>query len=197
MYLIDNLGNRYDHFDGGGSAYASVVMHDGIPTTGWFTFGPPPAGAYNFDFYDDDNLFSVKWISLVYPTILYEKIQLQNYPLVLEYLKETWEPVTLGDGSVLMQHKNLPDCTLQEKPPAEPEGKYKNTLQIGEVTYEIYGYFDAVAGYYVREYLAVDGLTNLEGVKSFFYVTIPSVDTSTTCIMDVSGVLARVANLEP
>jgi hypothetical protein len=38
MFLVDNLGNRYDHIQVGGAAAQDVYMHDGDIAEGWFLF---------------------------------------------------------------------------------------------------------------------------------------------------------------
>jgi hypothetical protein len=59
MYLVDNLGNRYDHIDTGGSAslddqfYINEETHEG-----WYLFPPAMPGASSFTFHDDDQQVS-------------------------------------------------------------------------------------------------------------------------------------------
>jgi hypothetical protein len=73
----------------------------------------------------------------------------------------------------------------------EPQGKIKNPIVLGNVTYGIYGYFDTAQNVGIREYIAVSGLVNLESdTKPFFFITIP-LDNSVPCIQDVSEVLAH------
>jgi hypothetical protein len=197
MYLIDNLGNRYDHIAGGEAAYQRVGMKDGVPITGWFRFEAPPEKATTFSFYDDDNQIVIKGIRLFFPVILYDEWSLVNYPLVLEYLKEDWELTELDNGNSVLTHKWIAGCMLQEYIAVEPQGNFKNRIDIGGIIYEIYGYTDQKNQLGIREYLVVDGLEGVDpGVKPFFIVTIP-LDDSLTCIVDTSDVLARLFIKEP
>jgi hypothetical protein len=197
MYLIDNLGNRYDHIAGGGAAYQRVGLENNIPITGWFEFGAPPPGASKFTFYDDDNKLVIKNIALVLVIVIYEDWNLINYPLSMEYRKENWSLIKAEDGSYTLNHAKIPTCTMQERVTAKPQGKFKNSIQLGKVTFDIYGYIEQGKNLGIREYLAISGLTNLEpGVQPFFYVTIP-LDDSLQCIQDVSEVLATLSEKTP
>jgi len=54
MFIRDNLGNRYDHFDVGGAAASTTTVYDGDVIDGWFLFPPAKNDALIFTFYDDD-----------------------------------------------------------------------------------------------------------------------------------------------
>lgn len=56
MYLIDNLGHRYDHIGTGGAAQLGGSAHQGQFTVmdGTFLFPPAQPGASVFTFHDDD-----------------------------------------------------------------------------------------------------------------------------------------------
>ena len=201
MYLIDNLGNRYSHIAGGGAAYSSVLVADGVPVAGWFDFGQPPVGAFIFEFHDDDNGIVIGGISLYggasQPTITYKDFSLDQYPLVLRYQEEIWQPAITSDGIILLSNKAMPLCTARALPPSQPKGEYKNTIAVGSITYEIYGYFDDSIGLYVREYIYVSGLSVVDpSIKPFFFVTIPA-DNSLACILDVSDLLSGLAPPTP
>lgn len=55
MYLVDNLGNRYDHIETGGDANRTVNLFDGDKKFGWFLFPAADPDAAYFIFHDDDN----------------------------------------------------------------------------------------------------------------------------------------------
>jgi hypothetical protein len=197
MYLIDNLGNRYDHVAGGGDAYNRVQMVNDVTKTGWFEFGPPPEGSFSFSFYDDNNQLVLKGIYLTAGKIIYEDWNLLNYPLFLTFRNEIWSLTKAEDGSAIVSHLTIPACTIQERAPAEPQGKLKNTTQLGKATYTIYGYIDAAKNLGFREYIVVSGLSNLDpNSKPFFFVTIP-LDNSLPCIQDVSELLATISEKTP
>lgn len=201
MYLIDNLGNRYNHVAGGGAAYSSVPVADGVSVAGWFDFGQPPVGAFVFEFHDDDNGIVIGGISLYggasQLTITYKDFPLDQYPLLLKYQEEVWQPAITNDGIIVLSDKAMPLCTARALPASQPKGEYKNTAALGAITYEIYGYFDDTLGLYVREYMYVSGLSGADpNIKPFFFVTIPA-DASLTCILDVSDLLSGLVPSTP
>lgn len=69
MYLIDNLGNRYDHIATNGAANLGSNVFQGPPTpvTGTFVFSAPLPGAAVFSFYDDDQQVVISDIRLIAP----------------------------------------------------------------------------------------------------------------------------------
>jgi hypothetical protein len=199
LYLVDNLGNHYDHAAGGGAAYRTLAFEEGIPQTGWFEFGSPPLGALSFDFHDDHNRMEIKGIKPIpgYGYISYDTLPLDQYPLVLEYDKDKWTPTKNQDGTNMLTHKTMPACTIQPKQPAEPKGKLKSQTKVGNIIYTIYGYFDENLNLYVREYVYVSGIPGLDpSIKPFFYVTIPA-RNSNDCIIAASNVLARLKAPSP
>lgn len=196
MYLIDNLGNRYNHSAGGGGAYSSVPVTDGEPISGWFDFGQPPVGAFTFTFHDDDNGIVIGGLSLyggsAAASISYEDLLLDQYPLLLRYQAELWQASTF-ENSVILVSKRISFCTIRAIPPAQPKGDYKSNIPVGDITYEIYGYFDDSIGLFVREYLYISGVTSMDPtLKPLFVVTIPG-DNSMACILDASNVLSTLA----
>ncbi len=201
MYLIDNLGNHYDHIAGGGGAYASVVVGDGAPISGWFDFGVPPAEAFTFSFYDDDNKVAIGGISLfggaASPVITYKELKLDQYPLLLQYQEDLWQPSVFSDNSIILVGKPIPFCTVRAIAPRQPKGEYKNTIELGTITYDIYAYFDDSIGLFVREYLYKSGLSGVDpNAKTLFLATIPG-DTSLNCILYVSNLLSSLAPRGP
>jgi hypothetical protein len=201
MYLTDNLGNRYDHIAGGDAAYASVVITDGNPVSGWFEFGQPPVGAFGFGFHDDDNGIVIGGISLFggsgIQTINYKDFLLDEYPLLLQYQEELWQPSLLDGQTILLAHKKINLCSVRAVSPEQPKGEHKSTIPIDDITYEIYGYFDEAIGIFIREYIYVSGIIGLDpNMKPYFLITIPS-DNTTNCILDASDLLSTLAPKTP
>lgn len=64
MYLVDNLGNRYDHVEVGDAAAHDVRIYAYETVRGWFLFPPARAGATTFTFYDDDQHVRIEGIVL-------------------------------------------------------------------------------------------------------------------------------------
>ena len=192
MYITDNLGNRYNHINGGGVAYKSVIIEDGVPVYGTFEFSTPPVGAFYFDFHDDNKEMVIKNIGLTEPIILYGNLNLSHTSYTLPYLLEDWE-LTYDELDVpVLVNKDMPTCTLKEQLFGVPQGKLKNHLAIGELTYDIYGYIDQSNNLGVREYVLVEGLDGLDPENlPFFVVTIP-LDASEACVFAVSDLLMGV-----
>jgi len=69
MYLIDNLGHRYDHIITNGAARLGGMVHRDGPKTidGVFVFPPAQPGATVFAFHDDDQLVVIPNINLSLP----------------------------------------------------------------------------------------------------------------------------------
>lgn len=70
QFVVDNLGNRYDHIATDGSARDGAQFNSNTMQThtGWYTFSPPAPGAYKFTFVNQDWNISVPDIVLTTPT---------------------------------------------------------------------------------------------------------------------------------
>ncbi len=189
MYLNDNLGNRYDHINTGGSAAMDVILVNGETTTGWFEFDPAQEGATSFTFYDDDNgisIFGMSFFDPYFPDVL----ELLWYPLSMEYSKDLWAPGVSEEGGSQLTHLTIPTCQLIEWEPSEPQGTSMNIMELGGITYEIYWYPED--DWSLREYVAVEGIEGLDpGITPIFHALIPYED-SMQCIYKISDVLATL-----
>jgi hypothetical protein len=67
MFLIDDLGNRYDHLQTGDSASQKFSLVDGKSATGWFLFPTPESKAEYFIFHDSDNGIQTPPIRKIWP----------------------------------------------------------------------------------------------------------------------------------
>lgn len=196
IYLTDNLGNHYDHVNVGGDAARNIELLSGITYLGTFTFPPAQPGATIFTFHDSDNGLEIDDMALITPAIYTFRLPLKWYPsLTFEYRSDLWTSSLTEDGGGLLTHTEIPACQILEWQPSEIQGKYKNTMPIGPVTYEIYGWSEPEWG--VREYLAASGIETYDfAVKPLFHVTIPY-DTAERCLNDASIVLATLRLLQP
>ena len=191
MYLRDELGNRYDHIGVSGSASTGYIFTDNNETTtGSFIFPPAKPGAHTFTFYDDDNMVEVANLVLVNPTIIREVAALNWYPFSVEYLLEDWISSRTSQNELVLTHQEFPSCQLIEWAPGELVGAYKNTVDLGPVTYDLYGWNET--DWSVREYLAIGGLAGItEDVQPFFHLHVPY-ENSQDCIFDASEVLSSL-----
>ncbi|MEL7645555.1 MAG: serine/threonine-protein kinase [Anaerolineaceae bacterium] len=55
MYVLDDLGNRWDHIATGGGTDQSITLKPGSFKEGWFLFPALPSDAKGFFFVDEDN----------------------------------------------------------------------------------------------------------------------------------------------
>jgi hypothetical protein len=168
-------------------------MFDGQPQEGWFQFEAPPPGVRTFEFHDADQNFVIRNIKLIDRIIVDADFDLANYPLKLTYRLAQWEPKMQEDGSLALEHKQYPGCTIQDRPSGEPQGKFKIQTKLGEVTYDIYGYLDQPKGLGFREYVTADAFAGVDaGTKPFLLIQIPLKD-SAACVLGASDVLSTLS----
>jgi hypothetical protein len=196
MYLTDELGNRYDHIGLSGAAAMEYNFNfEGATTSGAYIFPPAHPGAHIFTFHDDDNRDVVANLVLINPTIIREVSELAWYPFAVEYLLENWTGGRTPEGGVFLTHNQYPTCQLIEWAPSEVTGRYRNTMDLGPVTYEIYSWNET--DYSVREYLGIDGLAGItEDVQPLFHMQVPY-ENSQDCVFDASEVLGTLFEVEP
>ncbi len=195
MYVMDNLGNRYDHFAVGGSAAKYTLMTNGGTAAGTFSFHPAAPGAFTFTFYDDDNGVATHGIALTTPVKLYEYLALEQYPFRLKYPLKYWQLGTTGDGQDILTHLTIDKCAISEVYPSTPQGTLINNIKIGEITYNIYRYYGQDMS--VREYQVVAGVEGIDpNAPPLVSVTIP-LDNAQQCILDASEVLANLQQDAP
>ena len=196
MYLTDDLGNRYNHIATSGSAGSEYNFEfSGDTTQGVYIFPPARPGATVFTFHDDDNRDVVANLVLINPTIIREVSELAWYPFAVEYLLENWTGGRTPEGGVFLTHNQYPTCQLIEWAPSEVTGRYRNTMDLGPVTYEIYSWNET--DYSVREYLGIDGLAGItEDVQPLFHMQVPY-ENSQDCVFDASEVLGTLFEVEP
>jgi hypothetical protein len=67
MYLLDDIGNRYDHLNTGGDASRIVPLTNSETAYGWYFFPPLAEDANYITFYDDDNQVNTQPILIRWP----------------------------------------------------------------------------------------------------------------------------------
>ena len=191
MYLLDNLGNRYDHIYGGGAAYAKTGVSGGGIHEGWFEFPSPPAGAITFYFYDDDLKQVIRNIYLIQPEILLGEFPLPDPDIRMDFLLEKWK-LANREGKSILQHEAIPECEIEQMEGITKRGQLKNTTQIGSVIYDIFGSVDADTKAQVRDYWAKTGLGEITpDLYPAFTLNIPE-DDLYLCILAASEVFATL-----
>ena len=194
IYLLDNLGNRYDHISAGGGAARDTRVMTGETVIGWFKFNSAQEGAISFTFYHDDYGFNFSGMSFFDPYIP-ETLGLFWHPLSFEYSGDSWESGASEEGGSQLTHRTIPTCQLIEWEPSEPQGSLKNTIELGGITYLIYGYNEA--NWSVREYVAIEGIEGYDpDIPPIFHAILPF-DDSLQCIFDVSEVLSTLQLSDP
>jgi hypothetical protein len=191
MYLTDEFGNRYDHIGLSGAAgNVYQFTFDGETAFGSYIFPPIRSGGHIITFHDDDNNEEVGNLVLDNPTIIRQVSDLTWYPFAVEYLLEDWTGTISAEGGLWLTHNVFPTCQLIEWAPGELVGSYKNTVELGPVTFDLYGWNET--DWSVREYLAISGLGGItENVQPFFHLQVPY-ENAQDCIFDASEVLGSL-----
>jgi hypothetical protein len=191
MYLTDEFGNRYDHVGLSGAAGTVYLFtFDGETAFGSYIFPPIRSGGHIISFHDDDNNEEVANLVLDNPTIIREVSALNWYPFSVEYLLEDWTASRTEQNELWLTHNEFPACQLIEWAPGDLVGSYKNTIELGPVTYDLYGWNET--DWSVREYLAISGLEGItEDVQPFFHLLV-SYENAQDCIFDASEVLSSL-----
>jgi hypothetical protein len=197
IYLVDNLGNRYDHKTVVGDAAKGGYYGSESPINGQFTFPPAVHGATAFTLRDDRYDAEVDGIVLEIIPIHWAELSLKWHSLGLNYNTDFWIPGQTTDGGGLLTHVNMPNCQVLEPKSTEIKGALKNaSLVLGDTTYQLFGYTEAGKDFTVREYLAESGLPGLDAKNTvLLQVSIP-LDNTMRCIMDANNVLANLLPLK-
>lgn len=185
--LVDNLGNRYNWIE---RDYTRNHLWDGDTVEGWISFEKAKQGATSFTFlieaYDD---LEFRGLSFAKPFIATLTQALGLHPLTLAYRDELWEVATDEVSGIVLNHLKIEGCKIEELENTGVQGRLKNRIELGEITYEIYGQSGGEVS--VREYLPVAGL---EGAVPLLRVSIPNAE-SLQCIFDISEVLATLNSM--
>lgn len=195
MYLTDNLDNRYDAIIVSGDAAGDIVMEKDVTYYGTFTFRPPKPGAFRFTFHDDDTGKEISNIILEKPAVYIYDIQLTWSPLDVTYYSDKWTVGQTEQGGIKLTHQKYANCEVMEWQSGEAQGKYRGSIDIGDITYDMYS--TSESNWTVREYAYLNGLGNTELASlPIFSVTIPY-DNQIPCIDDASSVLASLKLASP
>jgi hypothetical protein len=191
IYMLDDLGRRYSHINGGGAAYNYTKIYKGEWALGWFIFPEPQSGAKSFTYYDDGYKFVIPGMKLDQPAVLYGYFSPAKGLLSLEYGSDRWQLTADGDLQVL-SHVQIAGCTVGEMPDPTPQGAYKNTVTFGNWKFDLYGTNDPQNSRYIREYVlvgAVEGYS--DAFKTLFRVMVPN-DNSAACLDAVGTLLSTL-----
>jgi hypothetical protein len=197
MYILDNLGNRYNHIEVGGDAARDLGMKHGDVAVGSFVFPKAAPGATIFEFVDADHDHSVPTLILTNPKIIKQTRALALFPYELTYKVEKWTPLEEGSDVLGLSHLLVPGCTLEEWAAVEIQGKLINTIAYGKVEYQIYRTQDPENSRNIREYLAVSGLLQLASPPQPLFRAAVPYEGAELCANDLSELLSSLAAVEP
>jgi hypothetical protein len=187
-YIIDEFGRRYGLTGSGGAAVQELLLQNDVPMFGWFSFPVPMNGAKHITFYDLAHI-NIE-LALTAREVVEATARLTKYPLQLTYLIRNWE-VSEGElGAVTLSDTRLAGCAFSEVGEGAPEAKYKNTVTIGDIEYEIYGWSDPANQRRVRDYVATPWLQT-DGSHPVFQVTIPA-GQDVECLTHLDELLSAV-----
>ncbi len=194
MFITDNLGNHYSFIALAGDAARRVRCANEVPLQGSFTFPPALPGAHTFTFHDSDNGVTIENLYINKPMIAIYEMVFQLNGLAVDYRDDLWVSKQDESGKPVLSYLPQDNCQIQEMETSEPSGKYKNTIEIGPWTFDIYGKLEGAWG--LREYIIVGGPPefDLQG-KPMFLVKVP-MENSLQCLNDVSTLLGKLRPVE-
>ena len=190
IILRDNFGARYPQINAGQGAYKETILENGVPVIGWFSFPEPNAKATSLSLSLD---YGLRINDLKLEKFLFSRneMQLDWYDQRLIYPSNQWAESKTDAGGAMIELNLIPGCTIEEWPAGDFEGKYKNSMDIGNVTYEIHGWLEDTYG--VREYLAQKiGYVKIPVENQAFLRTRIPLSNSATCIAKISEILATL-----
>ncbi len=162
MFMMDNLGNRYDLIGGGGDSNATTFWGNTL-LTGWFLFPEPKPGITSLTFWDWDNIAKIENLVLTNPMPLTEEsVSLKWHPYTIVYKSDFWKMEPGESGELVLTNLKNEKCQISERAPGQPDGKLKSELEIGQTTFDIYGWLESEQGMGYRDYQAISGLEGLD-----------------------------------
>ncbi len=190
MFMVDNLGNRYDHIETGGDTDDAVVFWGDTLMKGWFLFPEPKPGVTAFTFVDWDTRQMIVNMLLEDPMPLTEEtVSLLQHPYTIVYKSDIWKMEPGESGEFILTNLKNEKCQISERAPGQPEGKLKSKLEIGQTTFDIYGWLDSDQGMGYRDYQAISGLDGLDPQQPMILrAAIPLADQD-MCLDEISGIL--------
>jgi hypothetical protein len=198
MFLLDEMGRRYDHVSVEGDAAKDVQfrLRGTKPVIyGSYVFPPALPGATTFSFVDRDQGVAISDLALNQLLFSNDFLSLSRYPYTLLYRTDRWSPSVSQDGNKLLSYKEIPDCQIQELSPTKPQGSLINTMEIGNITYKIY--YRVEGSKIIREYLAESGLPELNTAnKPLLRVSMPA-EKEVVCVSYAGDVLATLKPVKP
>ncbi len=196
MFMRDDLGNRYNQVNSGRAASNKTKFELNQPIYGWFLFPPAAAGASSFAFNDQDLHIAIENLDMDKIVFTREKLPLKWYPgFTLVYRSDRWQAAQTEEGAGKISYNLIPECQIVEWQPSPVQGQFKNNMAYGDITYDIYGWFEQNTS--IREYLAVSGLDGIDQQNQpFFHLTIP-LDQKEACINEASEILAGLRMVQP
>jgi hypothetical protein len=135
MYIMDNLGNHYNHIEVRGDAARDVGMKHGDTAIGSFIFPKAASGAFIFEFVDADNDHSIPALILKNPKIINQSQLLAYFPYKLTYKVEKWSPLQEETDSLALTHLLVQGCSIEEWSGNQIQGKLINTINYGKIEY--------------------------------------------------------------
>ena len=175
----------------------SFAFYYNVAYNGWYVFPRPVQKARSLTFFDDSRKLIIPGISLDPESLIGIEARMVFYPLVWYYARANWTTTISQEGGLLMTHRKIANCLVQEWTPSQPVGKYKNNIEINGVTYDLYSWSEPDKGWSVREYVALKGFgsATLE-IPPLFRATIPS-DNANLCANEVATLLGSLKAVNP
>ncbi len=120
------------------------------------------------------------------------QLPLRFYGLALDYATNIWQ---LGEDEWhrgWLQHKSISNCRIREWGQSEVYGDLLNTLTLGKIVYEIWGWSNPETGIQVHHYLARSGFENPSAPDVPDVEVILPYANSKQCALEANVVLATL-----
>jgi formylglycine-generating enzyme required for sulfatase activity len=115
----------------------------------------------------------------------------------LNYDTNIWKETEGESERVVLESLNISNCTITEQGPTEPP-PITGSIQIGDITFDVFEYEDSSTNQYGGWYLAMEGFENTNPYISIpvFIVTSPLSNTD-ICLPGVYNVLETLHSVNP
>lgn len=191
IYLVDNLGNRYDHSEVGGDIAVTQRFFGNKGIMGWYLFPAPRPGATSFTLvHKGFYLGEIRNMLLTNPMPLTERVAaLKFHPYSITYNTDIWKLSQGNAGELVLTNIKNEKCQMTEREPAQPEGKLKSTLTIGQAVFDIYGWLETEQNMGYRDYAMKSGLKGYDPAQPLVMRVAIPLDDQSMCLDQSSGIL--------
>lgn len=198
IYLVDNLGNRYDHSQVGGEFITTQRFFGNRTIMGWYLFPEPRPDATSFTMvHKGFYLGQITNMLLTNPMPLTEQVaSLKYHAYNITYNTDIWKLSQGAAGELILTNIKNEKCQMTERAPGEPEGKLKSSLPIGQATFDIYGWLETDHNMGYRDYMVKSGLAGYDPAQALIMRVAIPLDDQNMCLDQAGGILYTLTEPE-